>query len=129
LGKVISGETQRGRFEGNIYWSVDERGLSFDGYDTLREWSEATGQEKIGEEIAGRYIDPQLVKPGTATVIDPAALADMVIYRLNRESPCIGAGILLKHNGGRDFWGNRVPESQRPAIGACEKPQLSPQRQ
>ena len=53
-GDAISGEARRGRFEGNVYWSADGRGLSFDGHRTLREWAEATGQEKIGDEIVGR---------------------------------------------------------------------------
>jgi hypothetical protein len=121
-GDVVSGETQRGRFEGNVYWSVDGRELSLDGYGTLRQWSEATGQEKAGREVLGRYVDPRLVSPGTVTLTDPAALAGMIAYRLRPDSPCIGAGIPLKDNGGRDFWGNAVPESGRPSVGACEKP-------
>lgn len=116
---VVSGETQRGRFEGNVYWPANERPLYFDGYGTLDEWAEATGQEKAGDTVVGRCVDPELVEPETVTVTDPAALVDMVAYRLKHNSPCIGAGIALKHNGGRDFWGNEVSEFERPTIGAC----------
>ncbi len=35
LGDVLSGEAKRGRFEGNVYWSADGRGVSFDGHRTL----------------------------------------------------------------------------------------------
>ncbi|GEM_PF-83413 len=115
--KVVSGETQRGRFEGNVYWPVNERPLSFDGYDTLEEWAEATGQEKAGDKVVGRCVDPGLVWPEPIRVTDPTALVDSAAYRLRQDSPCIGAGIPLKHNGGRDFWGNTVPESEKPSIG------------
>jgi len=121
-GDVIAGETQRGRFEDNVYWSADGRDLSFDGHHTLREWAEATGQEKIGDKIVGRVTDPKLTSPGTATITDPATLADLAAYRLMADSPCIGTGIVIKDNGGRDFWGSRVPASERPAVGACERP-------
>jgi len=121
-GAVVSGEAQRGRFKGNVYWSADGRDLSFDGHRTLGEWAAATGQEKIGTEIVGRVIDPKLALPGTAALTDPTALAKLTAYQLQPDSPCLGAGLVIKDNGGRDFWGHRVPESDRPAIGACEKP-------
>jgi len=64
----------------------------------------------------------KLAGPGTAASTDPAVLAGLTAYKLTPDSPCIGAGIIIKDNGGRDFWGNPVPESRRPAVGACEKP-------
>ncbi len=121
-GDVIAGDSQRGRFEGNAYWSADGRGLSFDEHRTLREWAAATGQEKIGGQIAGKNADPRLIDSGTAAVTDPTTLAHLAAYKLKAGSPCIGAGIVIKDSGGRDFWGHRVPESERPAVGACEKP-------
>ena len=54
---------------------------------------------------------------------DPAALAGPAAYRLVSNAPCLGAGLIIEDNGGRDFWGNPVPKSERPAVGACEKPQ------
>jgi hypothetical protein len=121
-GDVVSGEGQRGWFEGNLYWSADGQALSFDGHPSLRAWAEATGQERIGSEIVGRTADPRLTGVGTAAVTDPAVLADLKAYRLTPESPCLAAGMIIKDNGGRDFWGRRVPESQKPAIGACQEP-------
>jgi len=122
-GDVISGDGQRGRFEGNLYWSVDGRDLSFDGHPSLRAWADATSQERIGGGIVGRTADPRLTGAGTATVTDPAALADLKAYRLAPDSPCLAAGMIIKDNGGRDFWGHPVPASRKPAIGACEEPQ------
>jgi hypothetical protein len=121
-GELISGDSKRGRFENNIYWHVDERDLIFDGHRSIDEWAKATGQEKIGETIVGKCIDPRLVKPGTVKLTDPCKLSKLAEYRLKADSPCIGAGIPIKNNGGRDFWGNKVPEDKKPAIGAHQIP-------
>jgi len=121
-GTVISGDGQRGRFENNLYWSADGRDLLFDGHPSLRAWAEATGQERLAGEIVGRTADPRLASPGTATVTTPTALADLRAYRLMLDSPCLAAGIVMKDNGGHDFWGHPVPESQKPALGACQGP-------
>jgi len=120
-GELISGDSKRGRFENNIYWRVDDRDLVFDGHTSIEEWAEATGQEKIDDTVAGKYIDPKLIKPGTATLTNPRKLTTLEAYKLQPNSPCIGAGLEIKDNGGRDFWGNKVPEGQKPTIGACEK--------
>jgi len=100
----------------------DGRDLSFDGYSSLRAWTEATGEERVGGEIVGKTTDPKLAGPGTATVTDPAALADLKAYRLMPDSPCLAAGMVIEDNGGRDSWGHPVPESQKPIIGACQEP-------
>jgi hypothetical protein len=116
-GELISGEAKRGRFENNIYWAVDDRGLTFDGY-SFEQWIVRTGQEKIGDKVVGKHVDPLLIEPGGATLTDPTKLATLKAYRLKIGSPCSGAGIPIENNGGRDFWGNKVPEEERPPIGA-----------
>jgi len=116
-GELIKGRAKRGRFENNIYWAVDDRGLTFDGH-TFEQWITKTGQEKIGDKIVGRYVDPLLVEPGGATLTDPKKLASLKAYRLKAGSPCIGAGVPIDNNGGRDFWSNKVLEKERPVIGA-----------
>ncbi|UCE99055.1 MAG: right-handed parallel beta-helix repeat-containing protein [Planctomycetota bacterium] len=121
-GELISGGSKRGRFENNIYWRVDDRDLIFDGHTSIDEWAQVTGQEKICDTVVGKYIDPKLIKPGTATLTDPTKLATLEAYKLKPDSPCIGAGLEIKDNGGRDFWGNKIPDEEKPTIGACEKP-------
>ncbi len=125
-GDVIGGEAQRGRFENNIYWSADGRTLLFDGRATLREWAEATGQEKAGGTILGRYLNPRVNGVNkvneVTTRTDPAGLPDMEAYRVQAGSPCLKTGIPIENNGGRDFWGAPVPQDDRPAVGACERP-------
>jgi hypothetical protein len=125
-GDVIGGDAQRGRFENNLYWSADGRTLLFDGRATLREWAETTGQEKAGGTILGRYLNPRVNGVNEVnevpTLTDPTRLPDLKAYRLQPDSPCLKAGIPIANNGGRDFWGNPVPQTGKPAIGACEKP-------
>ena len=116
-GELISGQAKRGRFENNIYWAVDDRGLTFDGL-SFEQWIAETGQEKIGDKIVGRYADPLLIEPGTASLTDPKKLVTLNAYRLKTGSPCLGAGIPIENNGGRDFWGNKLPVEGRPTIGA-----------
>ncbi len=65
--------------------------------------------------------DPLFVDPGKVdydiNMYDPDRLSG---YKLKDNSPCIDAGILINHNGGKDFWGNPLgPESID--IGAFEK--------
>ncbi len=124
-GEIIKGDWSYARFEGNCYWSVGEGFFvpTPDGrYTSLEEWAEATGQEKVGGEMVGRYADPLLVEAGSVPEIKPEDLAKLAAYRLQEGSPCIGAGIPIGDNGGRDFWGEGVPESGKPSIGACQEP-------
>jgi hypothetical protein len=121
-GELFAGDFKTGRFENNVYWPVDDRDIIFYGHKTLEEWANATGQEKIGDKIVGKVIDPKLVNPGITKLTDPAKLAGLAEYKIKPDSPCIGAGLEIKDNGGRDFWGSKVPQDQKPSIGACQKP-------
>jgi len=121
-GELISGDSKRGRFENNVYWRIDDRDILFDGHRILEEWADATGQEKIGDEIVGKVIDPKLVDAGLARLADPTKLSELAEYKLRTDSPCIGVGIIVEDNGGRDLWGSEVPRDRKPSIGACQKP-------
>lgn len=57
---------------------------------------------------------PELLAPGTATLITTAGG-----YRLLRGSPALAAGVPVPDDGGRDFFGNRVPRGA-PNIGAYQ---------
>jgi hypothetical protein len=120
--ELISGPASNGQFEGNVYWLLDGKPFHVDGYDSLEAWSAATGQERIGEAVAGKWADPRLVRPGLAACTNPSELAQLKEYVLEQDSPCIGAGMLIGNNGGRDFWGNTVPSDANPSVGACERP-------
>ena len=64
-------------------------------------------------------VDPKLINPGS---LDPND------YKLKSDSPAIGKGFLIngsndtkdfiQNNGGRDYYGNPVSNSEKPNIGA-----------
>lgn len=58
--------------------------------------------------------DPQLEQPGSGG----EGLDSLRGYWLRPGSPCLGAGVPIPHNGGRDFWGNPVPAAGPADIGA-----------
>lgn len=118
--KLISGGAHKGIFEGNHYWLLGGKPFEVDGFKSLEEWSAATGQERSGVTVIGRWGDPRLVRPGEANCTRPDELPNMAEYRLEADSACVGAGIAVENNGGRDFWGNWVPANARPTIGAFE---------
>lgn len=65
------------------------------------------------------FVDPKLVNPGSTDPND---------YKLQSGSPAFGKGILIngssdtsnfiQNNGGRDYFGNSVSNSEKPNIGA-----------
>jgi len=61
--------------------------------------------------------DPMLVRPGSGRI----GIDSLEGYKLKDSSPCISAGIPIANNGGRDFWGNKLPEDKNPDIGTHNK--------
>ncbi len=65
------------------------------------------------------FVDPKLINPGSTDPND---------YKLQADSPAIGKGILIngssdnrdfiKNNGGKDYFGNPVSNTEKPNIGA-----------
>lgn len=72
------------------------------------------GKHHVNDKTAIRK-DPMLVNPGPPK--DGFEHADN--YKIKPESPCRNAGVPIKDNGGRDFWGNKL-YSDQPDIGAHE---------
>jgi len=62
--------------------------------------------------------DPLLKQPG----IGGDGFQSLAGTQLQNGSKAIGAGVPIPENGGRDFWGNKVPQATRPSIGPGEKP-------
>jgi hypothetical protein len=57
--------------------------------------------------------DPLLIKAGGGS----KGVKTLEGYKLRQGSPCIRAGIEIRENGGRDFWGNPVKAGRKPDIG------------
>lgn len=122
----IEGGSERGRFEGNLYWAMGDGGFLVDGYTSFDAWVSGSGQEKIGGAVVGRYADPLLKKNGTGLLTDPRGLATLSEYQLLPGSPAIDAGLDLRKRfhldqGERDFYGNAVPSGKGFDIGAHEQ--------
>ena len=49
-----------------------------------------------------------------------AGLDSLKGFMLRSGSPASGAGLPVSFDGGRDFWGNRLPAGLLPSIGAHE---------
>ena len=65
--------------------------------------------------------DPLFVAAGEVPYdLDMSDSERLAGYRLKENSPCINAGIVINHNGGKDFWGNTVG-TESIDIGAYEK--------
>ncbi len=59
---------------------------------------------------------PQFLNPGMI----PAGIQALLGYRLRAGSPCIGAGMRIENNGGRDLLGVPLPDHRPPSAGALE---------
>ncbi len=73
--------------------------------------------EDVPDDWRTFSFDPLLVKPGSGT----EGRASLAGYLLQAGSRCVGAGVPIENNGGRDFWGNLLHEGKMPSIGAHEK--------
>jgi len=122
---VIAGPLREAVFENNLY-RVPPDGIIFrDGdqaFKTLAEWARATGKETVSGHLVGFIADPKLVLPDDFIQLPrhPRQLRNMPFFRLQADSPCIGAGKAIEDNGARDFFGNPVPSDRRPSLGVHE---------
>ena len=62
--------------------------------------------------------DPGLTQAGTGQT----GLDTVAGYQLRADSPCLDSGVVIADNGGRDYWGNAVPQGSAPDRGAHERP-------
>lgn len=119
--ELIHGGADKAVFQGNAYWLLGGKPFDVDGHKSLEAWSRATGQETLDGKVVGVWADPKIATPehlDKVKVTDLEALRD---FRLRSGSPCVGAGLPVADNGGRDFWNRPVKADRSPSIGACER--------
>jgi len=124
----IRGGAGRGRFAGNLYWAMGERGFEVDGYKDFQSWARAADQEMENGQLVGMFADPRLRKDDPGLIGDPSELDALHEYELLPGSPAIGAGLDLRTTpgvdpGSRDFFGRPLRAGVRPSIGAAESGQ------
>ncbi|HUU28477.1 MAG TPA: hypothetical protein VM123_11755 [archaeon] len=125
--KMVAGDPNKSvaTFAGNAYWSIDGE-FGFARYRSLKDWQEARGQEMLSGKPVGLVVDPQLTDPGKSPSIDdPTKLHTLTAYQLQKDSPLVDAGLDLRslfdiHPGGRDFYGNSIPQGKGYDVGAHE---------
>ena len=115
----IGSNYSQSSYSNNLYWMYETGKFQVDSYTSLEDWSKATGQERN----SGKVTDPLLV--GAINVIepitDPTKITTLSAYKLLPNSPCIGAGIPIKDNGGKDLWGTTLsPNGGKVDLGACQ---------
>jgi hypothetical protein len=125
--KLVEGNPDKSMatFAGNAYWSIDGK-FDIAGYKSLEDWRKTTGQEMLNGKPVGLAVDPRvtnLVK--SPTIGDPTKLHILTVYRLQKDSPLIDAGLDLRSlfgidPGNRDFFGNSIPQGKAYDIGAHE---------
>jgi len=106
------------RFPNNLFYVEGKAKFDFGGMtNTVFEnnvfWGNLSNRPTDAHAITA---DPKLLSPGSAT----NGFASLRGYQLLPGSPCIGAGKMVENNGGRDFWGHKVPSNQPPDIGAYQ---------
>lgn len=123
-GPVVHGPTSGEKFIGNVWWKAGE-GITFRDHKDLAAWSEATGQEKLNGQIAGKEIDPKLNGPFVTTITDPYQLYSLVGYTLSKKSPLYDSASGLTRfklaSPARDFFDNPVSGNSIPGIYQGEK--------
>jgi len=106
-------------FYNNIFYFEEESGWGMEPDETceLRNNLFYNVEPKGRNYVVGDPLFVDMQHPGTdIDMTDPERLAG---FRLQENSPAIGAGIILNDHGGQDFWGN--PISNKPSIGAHEQ--------
>ena len=84
------------------------RNIDYNCYYGIHPSTEPTDVHKI-------IADPMFVNPGSGGI----GINTVDGYKLQKNSPCINAGIKIANNGGKDYWGNSLSDGKTD-IGANE---------
>jgi hypothetical protein len=123
-GKIIDGPTSGEKFIGNVWWSSGPE-IKFREYNSILEWSIATGQEKLNGQRKGKQINPSLKGPFRTNLTDPYQLHSLSGYTLQPNSSLKNTGLNLSALDKlslppHDFYGNPVPMGDNPEPGIHE---------
>jgi len=120
--EILKGHLKKSRFQNNLYWTTGNRPFAGDdktSHSTFEAWTKSTGEETVNGKPSGFFADPLLILPESSKQLptDPAKLAEMPFFRPGPGSKCLGAGMEIKDNGGKDFNGRELKSKN---IGAYE---------
>ncbi len=114
------------RAQGNLYWSSGHA-PDFQGYASLEQWRDQTGQETRAGSAVGWFADPLLAAAGAGgTLGDVGLLSTLTAYQFPEGSPAIDAGVDPVELGAAapevDFYGTPLPQRAGYDLGAFERP-------
>lgn len=83
------------------------------------------GSGNIAEDAMQILGDPRLLAPGSGRL----GLDSLDGYKLVSGSPALHAGLPIQDNGGRDAWGNPIPDAAAPHLGAYQGNPVQPRKE
>jgi hypothetical protein len=103
-------------FNNNIFYHLGSGDYDISTSALQFDYNIFYGNHPAGEPSDPHKItsDPLLVNPGSGGT----GRGTVGGYQLQSGSPAIQAGKLIANNGGEDYWGNTVPQTCPPDIGA-----------
>ena len=98
------------RFKNNIFW-----GIGIYGNNQVMDYNNYYGgMAAPANDLHAIVSDPEFINPGRGG----NGLNTLDGYKVDSTSHCIGSGLLIQDNGGRDFWGNQISAIEVPNRGA-----------
>ena len=123
---IVHGPSSGEKFVNNIWWTTGGR-IFFHQYNSIAEWSVATGQEKSDGEARGRQVDPKLKGPFLTNVTDPYQLNLLAGYSFMPGSPVETSLLDLTAFeipiAPHDFFGGPVSQQSNPGIQQLKRNQ------
>lgn len=101
-------------FKNNIFYAPQ---LQFDDPENiLYENNLYYSGAKAGNDKSAIVSNPLFYTPGSGG----DGMNTVSGYKLKETSPAVGSGLIISDNGGKDFFGNSVTNSNKPSIGAFQ---------
>lgn len=105
--EFTGGEFTGAVFDRNLYWNT---------------WHAQNGikQPEVRIEADPLVADPLLRMPSSDQLVNlgPKTISSIPFFRLLAKSPALKAAKCIENNGGKDFWGDKLPSEGNPDIGA-----------
>ncbi|HEV8507053.1 MAG TPA: right-handed parallel beta-helix repeat-containing protein [Chitinophagaceae bacterium] len=123
---IVHGPSSGEKFVNNIWWTAGGR-IFFHKYNSISEWSAATGQEKLNGEVRGKQIDPKLRGPFLTSLTDPYQLNSLTGYSLMQDSPVknstLDVASLQLPVAPHDFFSGPVSRQSNPGLQQLKRNQ------
>ncbi len=110
-GRLTFRNTNGNMFYNNVFWCV---GMDYFNGQNLSHNVYYGGTQAPANDANALIANPRFVNPNATGALDG--------FKLQTNSPCMVAGMLIGGNGGRDYWGTLVSATDPPNRGADNTP-------